>query len=68
MSDELNRHTARERTRIDLSEQDDIAYWTFALAVPEDELRRLVAEVGDNVETVRQALAEKSPPSVLIER
>lgn len=39
-----------------------------ALGVPEDELRRLVAEAGDNAEAVRAALAKKSPPSIFAER
>lgn len=68
MSDKLNHRGPQDRTRINLSEQDDIDYWTGALGVPEDELRRLVAEAGDDAEAVRLALAEKNPPSVFIER
>lgn len=68
MSDDLNKRGPQDRTRISLSEPHEVRYWTLALGVPEDELRRLVAEAGDNVEAVRAALAKKSPPSVMIER
>jgi len=45
-----------------------VRYWTAALEVSEEELRRLVGEVGNSAETVRTALAKKRPPSVLVER
>ena len=64
-------HSARgahDRTHIRLSDEQDVRYWTTALAVPEDELRRLVAEAGDNADAVRDALAKKSPPSIFVER
>lgn len=35
--------------RIDVREDRDIAYWTEALSVSEEQLRRTVAEVGDRV-------------------
>ena len=38
--------------RIDLTEDGDVAYWTDALGVSEEELRRTVADVGDAVEAV----------------
>ena len=68
MADDLNNRGAQDRARINLSEEHEVRYWTGALGVPEDELRRLVAEAGNNAEAVRAALAKKQPPSVLIER
>jgi hypothetical protein len=68
MSDDLNNRGPADRARINLSEQHEINYWTMALGVPEDELRRLVAEAGTSAEAVRDALAKKSPPSILVER
>jgi hypothetical protein len=68
MSDDLNNRGAQDRTRINLSEPHEVRYWTTALGVPEDELRRLVAEAGDNAEAVRDALAKKSSPTMLTER
>ena len=68
MSDNLNNRGAQDRARINLSEQHEVRFWTSALGVSEDELRLLVAEVGDQAEAVRMALAEKRPPSILAER
>jgi predicted RNA-binding protein YlqC (UPF0109 family) len=68
MADDLNNRGAQDRARINLSEEHEVRYWTVALEVSEEELRRLVGEVGNNAETVRTALAKKRPPSVLIER
>lgn len=68
MSDDLNKRGPADRSRINLSEKHEVNYWTMALGVPEDELRRLVAEAGDSAEAVRDALAKKNPPSILVER
>lgn len=68
MADDLNNRGAQDRARINLSEEHEVRYWTVALEVSEEELRRLVGEVGNNAEAVRTALAKKRPPSVLIER
>ena len=37
---------------IDVRTDDDVAYWTQSLGVSEEELRRTVAEVGDEVDAV----------------
>lgn len=68
MADDLNNRGPADRARINLSEEHEVRYWTLALGVPEDELRRLVAEAGSSAEAVRDALAKKNPPSILIER
>ena len=68
MSDDLSNRGAADRARINLSEEHEIRYWTQALGVPEDELRRLVAEAGNSAESVRAALAKKSSPTSLTER
>lgn len=68
MSDDLNNRGAQDRARINLSEEHEVRYWTETLGIPEAELRRLVGEVGSSAEAVRSALAEKQPPSILIER
>ena len=68
MADDLNNRGAQDRARINLSEEHEVRYWTVALEVSEEELRRLVGEVGNSAETVRTALAKQRPPSVLIER
>ncbi len=68
MSDDLNQRGAQDRARINLAEEHEVRYWTTALEVSEVELKRLVGEVGDKAEAVRAALAQKRPPSVLVER
>lgn len=68
MADNLNNRGAQDRARINVSEEHEVRYWTDALGVSEEELRRLVAEVGDQAEAVRTALAETRPPSILAER
>ena len=68
MADDLNNRGAQDRARINLNEEHEVRYWTDALGVPEEELRRLVAEVGNSAEAVRAGLAQKRPPSILVER
>lgn len=68
MSDDLSNRGPQDRARINVSEEHEVRYWTSALGVTEEELRRLVSEVGTLAEAVRTALAEKRPPSILIER
>ena len=68
MADNLNNRGGQDRDLINLTQEHELRYWTGALGIPEDELRRLVGEVGNRAEAVRAALAEKNPPSILIER
>lgn len=68
MIDDLDERGSADNATINLSDERDVRYWTTALAVPEEELRRLVAEAGTSAEAVRLALAKKSPPSILVER
>jgi hypothetical protein len=68
MADNLTQSGQLDRSRISLNEEHEVRYWTQALGVPEDELRRLVAEAGPGADAVRAALAKKAPPSIMIER
>lgn len=68
MTDDLKARGSGDTATINLNEEHDVRYWTTALGVPEDELRRLVAEAGTDSEAVRAALAKKNPPSIFIER
>lgn len=38
--------------RIDLHAEDEVAYWTDTLGISEEELRRTIADVGDDLEAV----------------
>ena len=44
--------------RIDLTDPHEIAYWTKALGVNEELLRKIVAVVGDRADVVRKRLGK----------
>jgi hypothetical protein len=56
MSDDLNNRGAQDRSRISLSEPHEVQYWTKALGVNADELKRIVDKVGHSAEAVRKEL------------
>ncbi|RZJ37704.1 MAG: DUF3606 domain-containing protein [Brevundimonas sp.] len=56
MDDKTNRGP-EDRSRINLTEDYEIEYWTKALGVPEDRLRDVVKQVGHGADAVRAALA-----------
>jgi hypothetical protein len=58
MADIHDYYAANDRMRIHLYEPWQIAYWTRVLEVPEDELRKLIAEVGNETHLVRARLTE----------
>lgn len=58
MSDIHDYIAANDRMRIRLHEAWQIAYWTRVLDITEEELRRLVQEVGDETHLVRARLSE----------
>lgn len=53
-------HRARsvDRTRINLNEPHEVRYWTEALDVDEEFLRATVAEFGNKVKDVREAIEQ----------
>ena len=57
MADDRTIRDARDRARINLSEDYEVRYWTRELGVTKDELTRLVKQHGDSVEKARKALA-----------
>ena len=58
MADDRNVHSGQDLYRINLSQPHDVAYWTKALGINEELLRKVVAEVGDRVDAVRQRLGK----------
>jgi hypothetical protein len=56
MADNLEDRGIQDRSRINLSEEWEITYWTRELACTESELREAVLEVGNSAETVRKHL------------
>ena len=56
MSDDPNERGAQDRSRISLSQDHEVRYWTEALGVSEARLREVVGRVGNSAEAVRRAL------------
>lgn len=60
MADDLNNRGAQDRSRISLTEDHEVRYWTEALGVSAEELKRLVGEVGNSADAVRAKMLQKS--------
>lgn len=58
MADDLTNRGEPDRSRINMSEKHEVRYWTEALSLTEDELQRLVDEVGNTVEAIRNRLKQ----------
>ena len=56
MSDNLNDRGAQDRSRINMHEKWEVAYWTKELGVSEEELAQAVRQAGNSVAAVRQQL------------
>jgi len=59
MPDDLSKRGPADRTRININEAHEIAYWSKVLACSEEELRRAVDAVGVMAADVRQHLGTK---------
>jgi hypothetical protein len=55
--DDKNNRGPQDRSRINLSEDYEVRYWTEALGVSKDRLKQVVEKVGNSAEKVRQELA-----------
>lgn len=58
MADDRSDRGAQDRSRISLSEDDEVRYWTQELGVSKDKLTELVRRHGDSTKKIRQALGE----------
>lgn len=58
MPDDLNHH-GEDRTNINVTEDDEVRYWTDALGVSEETLRIAVAAAGTSAQDVRDHLGLK---------
>jgi hypothetical protein len=56
MSDNLNNRGPQDRSRINLSEEWEVRYWTRELGLTKEELERAVKNAGSSVAAVRQHL------------
>lgn len=58
MSDDLNNRGPVDRSLISLTESHEVQYWTQAMGVSLDELKRAVDKVGHSAAKVREELGE----------
>lgn len=59
MSDNLNNRGPQDRSRINVNESWEVAYWTKELGVSKEELEKAVQKAGPAVSAVRQELGVK---------
>lgn len=58
MPDDKSDRGAQDRARINVNEDHEVRYWTQALGVSEEQLRKAVAAVGVSADAVRQHLGK----------
>lgn len=58
MNDNLKLRHPKDASRINLSEDWEVEYWTKALGVFEERPKRVVEEHGNSVEAVHSALGK----------
>ncbi|WP_162570472.1 DUF3606 domain-containing protein [Variovorax sp. SRS16] len=59
MPDDLSNRGGQDRSRINVNEEHEVRYWTEALGVDEETLRKAVAEAGTSAEAVRTFLGKQ---------
>ncbi len=58
MSDDKTKRGGQDRSRINLSEDYEVRYWTEALGVSRERLEELVRKHGNSAEKIREALGK----------
>ena len=58
MADDHSDRGAQDRSRISLSEDYEVSYWTHELGVSKEKLTDLVRQHGNSVKKIRGALGE----------
>jgi hypothetical protein len=58
MADDKNLRGGQDRSRINMSEDFEVRYWTEALGVSRERLEELVREHGSSAEKIREALGK----------
>jgi 3-oxoacyl-[acyl-carrier-protein] synthase III len=58
MADDLRNRGAQDRSRISMSEEHEVKYWTEALGVSREQLQRTVDRVGNSAAAVRKELGK----------
>ena len=58
MADDKSNRGPADRSRISLSEDYEVRYWTKELGVSKEKLTSIIAEVGNSAAAVRQKLGK----------
>ena len=58
MSDDITNRGSADRARINVNESHEVTYWTKALGVSAEELRKAVETVGPMADAVRKHLGK----------
>jgi hypothetical protein len=58
MADDLTNRGSQDRSRISMSEDYEVRYWTKALGVSKDELQKLVDKHGNSAARIKEALGK----------
>jgi uncharacterized protein DUF3606 len=56
LADDLTNRGPQDRSRINISEDYEVRYWTKELGVSADELKRLVGQHGNSADAIRKAI------------
>ena len=57
MADDLKNRGPQDRSRISITEDWEVQYWTKELGVTEEELAKAVKEAGNSADAVRQHIS-----------
>jgi|EndMetStandDraft_4_1072995.scaffolds.fasta_scaffold414036_2 hypothetical protein len=60
MSDDTKTRDVRDRTRISMTEDYEVNYWTNALGCTREQLQHAINQVGNSAETVRDFLGRSN--------
>lgn len=59
MADDTSNRGQQDRSRISMSQEHEVRYWTEALGVSKEELERAVQAVVNSADKVRQHLGKR---------
>ncbi|WKA26371.1 DUF3606 domain-containing protein [Bradyrhizobium roseum] len=61
MSDNLTKRHQPDRSKINMSEDYEVKYWTNALGVSKEKLQKAIDKVGNSAAAVRKELGVDEP-------
>lgn len=61
MSDDKTKTGGQDRKRINVNQDHELRDWSKKFGVTPDELKKAVADVGDNADKVQERLRERKP-------